>query len=107
MKAFDYQFEVDGKKYTLRYSFMVRRAFEQTHKKSVPGMLNRLTNPDTQTADELLDVFVLLLASAHPNVTADDVAKIIDDLGGEDEAITLLTKALESQVPKAGVVDPQ
>jgi hypothetical protein len=106
MKPFDYPFEAAGKKYTLRYSFQARRSFERKTKKSVPGMLKRLTEPETQTADELIDMFLLLLSTSHPDVTADEVGNIIDDLGGDDAAMVLLSEALSSQMP-AGAVNPQ
>lgn len=107
MKPFDYPFRADGREYTLRYSWKARREFERKHKRSVPGMLKRLANADTQTADELVDVFTLMLSTDNPQVTADEIEKIIEDLGGEDEAITLLGEALSSQLPVEDNTRPQ
>jgi chemotaxis regulatin CheY-phosphate phosphatase CheZ len=101
MKPFDYPFQANGMQYHLRYSFQARRAFERKHKKSVPGMLKRLSDADTQTADELVDLFMLMLATDHPDLTSDKIDEIIEVIGGEDAAVTLLTNALASQVPGA------
>lgn len=98
MKPFDYPFSVNGKEYALRYSFKSRREFENKYKKSVPGLMKRLIDPEGQMADDLINMFVLLLSTNHPEVTNEQVEKIIEDMGGEDEAMTMLTKALEAQM---------
>jgi hypothetical protein len=102
MKPFDYPFDAAGVQYILRYSFKVRRVFERTRKKTVPGILKRLSDPETQTADELVEIFILLLSDAHPDMTEDRVFEIIEKLGGEDAAVELLTNALKEQSPEEG-----
>jgi hypothetical protein len=96
LKPFDHAFTADGKEYVLRYSFKARRVFEKRTGKSVPGIIKRLADPETQMADDVIEMFTVLLDSNNPNITADEVAKIIDDMGGEDAALTVLTKAISA-----------
>lgn len=93
MKPFDYPITVDGKEYILRYSFKTRREFERKHKKSVAGLLQKIANPDTQTADDVIDLTMLLLASHHPDMTAEQVENMIDSVG-EAEIIPSVVKAI-------------
>lgn len=94
MKPFDHTFTAGGKEYVLRYSFQARRNFEHKTGKSVPGILKKLAEPESQTADELIDMYVLLLSSTQPDITADQVIQLIDEMGGEDEALVQLTNAI-------------
>jgi len=99
MKPFDYQFKANGADYTLRYNFQVRLDFEEKYKKTVPGMLKRLADAETQTAAELVDILKLMLSADNPKITNVEVCKIIDDLGGEDETLALIMRALAIQTP--------
>ena len=101
MKPFDHTFTAGGKEYVLRYSFQARRNYERKTGKSVPGILKRLTDPETQTADELIEMFLLLLSSKQPDITQDQIGQLIDDMGGEDEAMSILTNVLAPEAASA------
>jgi t-SNARE complex subunit (syntaxin) len=57
-----------------------------------------MSEVETQTAEHMIKVFQLLLMTDKPNITDDEVEKIIVDLGGEDAAMEVLTKAISTQV---------
>ena len=94
MKIFDHKFTAGGTEYTLSYTFAARRAFERKYKKSVPGSIRKLADVDTQTADALIDVFLLLLGTHHPDITEEQVVVLIDQMGGDDEAMNMLRDVL-------------
>lgn len=100
MKPFEHKFTIGEQNYTLSYTFAARRAFEREHKMSVPALVSRLANVETQTADALISVFLLLLSTHHPQLTADDVSSLVDQMGGDDQAIDLLRQVLEDDEKK-------
>ena len=100
MKPFEHKFTVGSDEYTLSYTFAARRAFEREHKRSVPSALNKLANVETQTADAIIDIFLLLLNAHHPTMTDNDVANMVDKMGGDDQALDMLRQILEDDEKK-------
>lgn len=94
MKPFEYPLKVGDRTYRLAYTFKVRRAFETKHKRSVSSLLNALGDPEQQTAEELIQLFSMFLSTHHPELAEDDIAELIDRMGGEDVAMREIGKAL-------------
>lgn len=96
MRAFDHSVEIAGLTYILRYSFKARREYERKHKgKSVAAIFQRLADTATQTADDIVDVMMVLLSSNHSDVDEDQVVQMIDAMGGEDAVIRLLVSVID------------
>jgi hypothetical protein len=96
MKSFDYRFETGGKTYTLRYSFGARRAFEKQFGRTMPSLVGALSDTATQSAEDMILMFRLLLLSCHPEMSDDDIANMIEELS-EDEAMRIMNAALLQQ----------
>jgi len=97
MKPFDYTFNVAGKPYVLRYSFAARRQFERQENISFPAFMRLLAEPATQTADNIVKLFRMMLSTNHSDMSDVDVEVLIDQMGGEDVALKMFTDVIEDQ----------
>src|SRR5262245_48618627 len=94
MLDFSHTFESGGKNYKLNYTFKARRMFERQTKRSVPLLMKQIQEPETQTAENMVEVFRMLLRNDQPKINPDEVAEIIDDLG-ERKAMALMVQCLK------------
>lgn len=91
----DVEFEVGGKKYSLRFSTNVMCQLEELTGKGFITLTNELMDPGKMTMKNIR--LVLWAALRQPDLTVEQVGDLMDEVG--EELPALLQKAYERAAP--------